>query len=470
MRFQLISGVALSALIVLAAAPPPLSIEFDPGIPAQTESWSVRLNGAIGQYSDEVTRMTWRSGTSAGGSVAVGRRWQTDPISLQPGDNHIVFTLWDRRGRTVQDGVRIFRTSVGVQPDDSGLLELNGRSVPFRVFGNTLVADGCIELGSAHTWLGGGKDRPVAHALANPLAGQRWTGITIPYVLDATLTAPMRETFARAIAHWESKTPVRLVARASQANYLRVSRTDLPINTAGGIGMIGGEQLMRLREDADLIIQIHEIGHTVGLLHEQNRPDRDRFIKVAYDNTRKDEFRQIDAAGGRASIGSYDMQSVMHYEKTFVTRYGLRTIETIPAGLDVYSDDGLSVSDIEAVFRMYAQPRSRIVVATNPAGGTVVVDGAATVTPASFDWAPASKHTLEAPASQGSGATTDRFARWNNDGGRLQTVTASADVTSYVANFVRHCKLTLRHRPILRWDRIRYRPMRPTATILATAR
>jgi len=31
-------------------------------------------------------------------------------------------------------------------------------------------------------------------------------------------------------------------------------------------------------------IIIHELGHTIGLYHEQNRPDRNKYIKVIYDN------------------------------------------------------------------------------------------------------------------------------------------------------------------------------------------
>lgn len=374
-------------------------------------------------------------------------RWSTDPIALTPGDNEIAITVWDGKARSDQKAIHVFRTSADPLPDSSGVVDIGGRgSVPYQVYGNVAVLDGCIEISA--DLLPASSKRPVPGALVNPLAGQRWTNNTIPYVLDASLTQPMRDLFARAIAHWESKTPIRFVTRGAQANFLRVIRTDNPLNTAGGIGMVGGEQTMRLRDDATLVTHIHEIGHTVGLFHEQNRVDRDRYVAIDYSKVRKDEFRQVDAFGSPTTIGGYDMQSVMHYDKTFVTRYGDRIMDSIPPGLDLFSDDGLSPGDIDAVARIYNQPVTKTTVATNPPGLNLVVDGETVSTPASFDWAPGSQHTIEAPESQGSGATVHRFARWSNDGPRVQTVTmataAAARVTSYVANLLAHCRITLR--------------------------
>lgn len=415
-----------------------LVVETDE-VPAFTEARAVRVSGRLADGRG-ITRLSWHTDHRAGGAIEPGARWATGLIPLAPGDNQIVITAWTARGESHQQGVRIYRTSPDALPEASGVVDVNGRTVRYHRYGGVTVADGCVEIDAA--WLGAGKAL-APFALANPLAGQRWTGNTIPYQIDSTVTTAMRAIFDRAVAHWERLTPIRFVPRANQANYLRVIRTDNPLNTAGGIGMIGGEQIMRLREDAAFSTHVHEIGHTVGLQHEQNRADRDRFVQIRLNEVRKDEFQQMEPVN-QLQIGFYDLQSVMHYEKNFVNRTGGRTLETIPPGIDVYNDDGLSAADVEAVYRMYGQPRTRTVIVTSPPGLSVIVDGAPVTTPATVDWAVGTRHTLEAPASHGTGATTNRFARWSNDGERVQAVTATADNNVYTANYVRHCRVTLR--------------------------
>ena len=56
------------------------------------------------------------------------------------------------------------------------------------------------------------------------------------------------------------------------------------------MGRVGGKQTTSLgRGCAHHSIIVHELGHIVGFWHEQNRPDRDKYVNILWDNivTRK---------------------------------------------------------------------------------------------------------------------------------------------------------------------------------------
>uniref|UniRef100_A0A0K0FEH5 Metalloendopeptidase n=1 Tax=Strongyloides venezuelensis TaxID=75913 RepID=A0A0K0FEH5_STRVS len=61
---------------------------------------------------------------------------------------------------------------------------------------------------------------------------------------------------------------------------------------------------------------LHEIGHALGLLHEQSRSDRDKYVYIDLDNVHKDNrknFKKFNYTSNKNYSTSYDYASVMHY-------------------------------------------------------------------------------------------------------------------------------------------------------------
>ncbi len=214
---------------------------------------------------------------------------------------------------------------------------------------------------------------------------------------------------------------------------------------------------------------LHEMGHVVGLWHEQSRSDRDQYVTVNYQNIIKGSRSNFDMIQDNVqNLGLYDYASLMHYPPFEQTRNGAPSIETIPAGMPLASAEGVptpatdySAGDKEGILRLYGAPPAAITVASNPAGLNVTIDGTNYTTPHVFTWALNSTHTLDVPTNvqtvrapiENSNPPVQTtyyytYGRWNDNGAQSHTIsvtpgngdlpfpTSRPQVTTYTANFV----------------------------------
>jgi Astacin (Peptidase family M12A) len=177
----------------------------------------------------------------------------------------------------------------------------------------------------------------------------RWPNCTIPYDIDATLPSQNRVTDA--IAHWESNSGFRFVLRtaANQAQFPDWVTFRPSSGCSSSVGRQGGQQFVNLGSGCTTGNAIHEIGHVVGLWHEQSREDRDSFVTIHWDKIQaglEHNFDQHITDGD--DVGAYDYGSIMHYPRNAFSVDGSDTITPLDATAQIGQRTALSAGDIAA--------------------------------------------------------------------------------------------------------------------------
>ena len=127
----------------------------------------------------------------------------------------------------------------------------------------------------------------------------------------------------------------------------------------------GGTQFIMCGPGAcnDPALVSHEFGHAIGFFHEQSRPDRDRYLRIHWQNIRENFKHNYHKASRSAVIqlSPYDVESTMHYNSdSFGLNSRLPTMTKLDksgkdTGEKIFTGQKLSEGDYEGARELYEQ-------------------------------------------------------------------------------------------------------------------
>ena len=181
-----------------------------------------------------------------------------------------------------------------------------------------------------------------------------WTDNTVYYDIDGSL--PNKDRVYDAISHWEANTNLEFVKRSGQSNYVYFTPGS---GCSSYVGMVGGRQNITLADACSTGNTIHEIGHAIGLWHEQSRVDRNDYITIHYDNIqsgREYNFETYETGGydGKEFTTNLDFGSIMMYSPYAFSSNGQPTITRANGSIYSVQRSALSSGDINGVNSMYS--------------------------------------------------------------------------------------------------------------------
>lgn len=163
-----------------------------------------------------------------------------------------------------------------------------------------------------------------------------------------------------AIDKIQSKTCIKFQPRGYQRDYISIQNYNA--GCFSNVGKTGGKQVVNLQFPGCFTktgTAIHELLHALGLFHEQTRADRDKHVRINFENIVPEFIGNFVRQSTSLSYGvKYNVASILHYSPFAGSKNGKKTIEALknsPLNGKMGQRDEFTDEDVKKVNVMYCQ-------------------------------------------------------------------------------------------------------------------
>lgn len=236
-----------------------------------------------------------------------------------------------------------------------GLLE----SAPL-LFEDDIVWDSFVK--KAYTPLSEREKKDVADTGVYPKWDQRLVkdgSITVILPFVSNLDRYPAVFLKLAMRTWTERTCIKFIRKTDETDFIKFVKGE---RCSSYIGRVGGGQEVTLGPSCTAATGriLHELGHVLGLFHEQSRCDRDSFVEIITSNIQpgsRHNFQKMSLRPVYTTPDNYDYQSIMHYPKHAFSRDPTRlaTIRTLqPAYQNIIGQRlFLTEFDVQKINKLY---------------------------------------------------------------------------------------------------------------------
>lgn len=153
---------------------------------------------------------------------------------------------------------------------------------------------------------------------------RKWPNNVLVYQFDRSVTnSRWRNAFINACLDWQREINIICRERTNEPHYALVHASN---DNSAMVGFQGGVQDINITSWNEPFRIMHEIAHTLGIIHEHVRSDRDTYVTYHPGNVDTEARKRNYIKVPSSTLTLYDYWSVMHYGADYFAKPNTKTL------------------------------------------------------------------------------------------------------------------------------------------------